>query len=110
MCIMFGRECDADICGACGATEVLDPVNRYDETVVGSCCRNVSIQRGVPKKTLLGHSEVHGFGLYCGEAIKKDDFICEYTGETLSVEESDRRHTIYEYQQTWYTFKLNESE
>ena len=109
LCVWFERECDADICGTCGATEVLDPVNRYNETVLKAYCSNVSIQRGVPSKTLLGHSEVHGFGLYCGEAIKKGGFICEYTGETVSKSESDRRHTIYEYQKTTYTFALNKS-
>jgi hypothetical protein len=110
LCVMFERECDADICSGCGATDVLDPVNRYNEAVLQSCCPNVPIQRGVPSKTLLGHSEVHGFGLYCGEAIKKGDFICEYTGETISKSESDRRHTIYEYQKSTYTFALNKSE
>ncbi|CAO2657552.1 Nn.00g036780.m01.CDS01 [Neocucurbitaria sp. VM-36] len=107
LCFKFRRECDADLCGTCGATEILDPVNRYNEDVIEGRCCNVAIQRGVPRRTLLGHSEVHGFGLYMGEDIKKDEYIGEYLGETISGREGNRRLTIYEYQQTMYLFKLN---
>ena len=109
LCVKFNRECDADLCGSCGATEILDPVNRYNEDVVARNCFNVAIQRGVPRKTLLGHSEVHGFGLYMGEDIEKGEYIGEYTGEAISVKEGDRRLTIYDYQKTMYLFRLNSS-
>lgn len=109
LCMKFRRECDADLCRTCGATEILDPVNRYNEDALKGRCFNVGIQRGVPKKTLLGHSGVHGFGLYAGEDINKDEYVGEYTGELISVKESDRRSTIYECQQTMYLFKLNMS-
>ncbi|RAR10939.1 hypothetical protein DDE82_000911 [Stemphylium lycopersici] len=107
LCVKFNRECDADLCGSCGATEILDPVNRYNEDVIARNCFNVAIQRGVPRKTLLGHSEVHGFGLYMGEDIEKGEYIGEYTGEAISVKEGDRRLTIYDYQKTMYLFRLN---
>ncbi|CAN9132329.1 unnamed protein product [Alternaria alternata] len=83
------------------------PLNRYNDDVVERNCCNVAIQRGVPRKTLLGHSEVHGFGLYMGEDIKSGDYIGEYTGEAISVKEGDRRVTIYDYQKTMYLFRLN---
>lgn len=110
LCVKFKRECDADLCGTCGATEILDPVNRYNEEALHDRCTNVGIQRGVPKKTLLGQSEVHGFGLYAGQDIKKDDIIGEYTGEIISVEESGRRAIIYEYEKNMYLFKLNKKQ
>ncbi len=109
LCVKFSRECDADLCGGCGASEILDPVNKYNEDILEGRCFNVAIQRGVPKKTLLGHSEVHGFGLYVGEDVKKDEYIGEYVGEIVSVQEGVRRYTIYHYQQTMYLFKLNTS-
>jgi hypothetical protein len=90
--------------------EVLDPVNRYNEGVVQGKCNNVAIQRNVPRKTLLGHSEVHGFGLYMGEDINRGEYIGEYTGEAISVKEGDRRGVISTYQQTMYLFKLSSSE
>ncbi|KAI8937747.1 hypothetical protein NX059_005447 [Plenodomus lindquistii] len=107
MCIKFERECDADLCGSCGATDILDPINRYNEEILRNKCANVAIQRGIPRKTLLGQSTVHGFGLYAGENIKKDDFIGEYKGEIISLQESERRSIVYGYQQTMYLFRLN---
>jgi hypothetical protein len=107
LCVKFKRECDADLCSTCGATDLLDPVHRYDEEMLKDRCTNVGIQRAVPKKTLLGESEVHGFGLYAGQYIEKDDIIGEYTGEVLSTEESNRRAEIYEYERNMYLFKLN---
>jgi hypothetical protein len=110
ICKKFRRECDADLCGNCGATEILDPVNRYDEELLEDGCNNVGIQRGVPKKTLLGRSEVHGFGLYAGQDMRKDDVIGEYTGEILSVGESARREIVYVYQKNMYLFQLNKGD
>jgi hypothetical protein len=108
LCSKFQRECDADICGSCGATELLDPVNRYNEELLKKRCNNIGLQRGVPKKTLLGKSEVHGFGLYAGQDIREDDVVGEYTGEILSVGESERREVIYHYEQNMYLFRLNQ--
>lgn len=106
-CFRLNRECDPDLCGRCGAHEVLDPMNKHDVDIVNGRCANVGIQRNVPKHTLLGHSEVAGFGLFAGEAIHKHEYIGEYKGEVLSKEESDRRGSIYHYRSTNYLFKLN---
>ncbi|KAF1958893.1 hypothetical protein CC80DRAFT_468692 [Byssothecium circinans] len=110
LCVQMARECDPDLCGSCGAIDILDPVNRYKgDLEYGRCC-NVHIQRGVPKKTLLGHSEVHGFGLYTGEDVKRDEFIGEYKGEVVTIGEGERRDIIYKEQQTMYLFKLNRAQ
>jgi SET domain-containing protein len=69
----------------------------------------VGIQRNVPKKTLLGQSEVHGFGLYAGQDIAQEDIIGEYTGEIVSLGEVYRRDVIYDYESTEYVFRLNKS-
>ncbi|KAH7406203.1 hypothetical protein DE146DRAFT_608522 [Phaeosphaeria sp. MPI-PUGE-AT-0046c] len=110
LCVKFERECDADLCGTCGATEVLDPLNRYDEEVLQDRCKNVAVQRGVSKKTLLGKSEVHGFGLYAGEDIYKGEHIGEYVGEIISSSESQRRGIVYHYEKNMYLFQLNEEQ
>ncbi|KAF2691905.1 SET domain-containing protein, partial [Lentithecium fluviatile CBS 122367] len=106
-CRQLLRECDPDLCGNCGAAEILDPINRHNEDVLWGRCRNVALQRGVPKKTLLGHSEVHGFGLYTGEAVKRGDLLGEYKGEIITRAESQRRSIVYGHQQTMYLFDLN---
>lgn len=104
-CYQMGRECDADLCGACGVCEVLDPVNRQEDLKFK--CHNASIQRGVPKHTLLGDSGVHGMGLYAGQSIRAHEFIGEYKGEVITRQEADRRGAVYEYQDNSYLFSLN---
>ncbi|TKA81060.1 hypothetical protein B0A49_00680 [Cryomyces minteri] len=87
--------------------DLLDPMNRYNEEAIKGRCSNVEIQRGVPKKTLLGNSEFHGFGLYMGEKVKQYQFIGEYKGEIIGTKEMIRREVVYAFMNTWYTFKLN---
>ncbi|KAK6002925.1 hypothetical protein QM012_001675 [Aureobasidium pullulans] len=82
-------------------------LHRYDDQYLPRRCRNVAIQRGVPKRTLLGRSVVHGFGLYAGEPIAKDEFIGEYQGEIITRDETERRGAIYDFQKLSYIFDLN---
>ena len=103
----MNRECDPDLCGGCGVHLVLDPVNRYDDAIQKNHCQNAPIQLGVPKRTLLGDSRVHGFGLYAGEPIKENEFVGEYTGEIITKEETERRGVIYREQNRSYLFNLN---
>ncbi|KAI9712133.1 MAG: hypothetical protein M1812_006971 [Candelaria pacifica] len=63
--------------------------------------------RGVPKRTLLGHSEIQGWGLYMGEAVTGGEFLGEYKGEVLSNAEAVRRGAIYAQRETCYLFTLN---
>lgn len=112
-CYQLNRECDPDLCQSCHASEVLDPVNRYNEKVLEGKCHNVMVQRGVPKRTLIGVSKLlhdggkHGFGLYMGEACHKGDFIGEYVGEIVSDNEAGRRGAVYDKIEMSYLFDLN---
>ncbi|KAI9706558.1 MAG: hypothetical protein M1836_003565 [Candelina mexicana] len=106
-CYVLNRECDEDLCHTCGAVEVLDPVNRYNNEVAKVRCSNVYMQRGVPKHTLLGHSEIQGWGLNMGEAVTAGEFLGEYKGEVLSNAEAVRRGAIYAQKETCYLFTLN---
>ncbi|KAK3057944.1 hypothetical protein LTR09_001021 [Extremus antarcticus] len=72
-----------------------------------SGCRNGSIQRGVPKHTLLGDSGVHGLGLWACEDIREHEFVGEYKGEIITKKEADRRGAVYEHQKLSYLFTLN---
>jgi hypothetical protein len=92
ICIQLNRECDADLCGTCGAAERADPVNARDDKLHGSGCQNCALQRGVGKSLVLGRSQLHGYGVYAAEDIRKDEFIAEYAGEIVSGAEGDRRY------------------
>jgi histone-lysine N-methyltransferase EZH2 len=106
----MNRECDPELCRGCDAAEALDPLNlnRCCDHLVEGGCRNVSILRGIPKKTLLGHSTipVAGWGLFTGEDFREDDYIGEYTGERVSEEEMLRRDAIYKHENTKYGWQL----
>lgn len=106
-CYALGRECDADLCGSCGVCELLDPVHRRVDGDSRKKCSNASLQKGVPKHTLLGDSGVHGMGLYAGEHIKRHEFVGEYKGEVITNGEADRRGAVYEKQNSTYLFSLN---
>ncbi|KAI9810172.1 MAG: hypothetical protein M1827_006617 [Pycnora praestabilis] len=106
-CYRLNRECDEDLCGSCGSADVLNPVNRYNDEVAASGCSNVYMQRSIPKRTLLGHSEIQGWGLYMGEPVKSHEFLGEYVGEVISKEEGNRRGAVYAHRETMYLFKLN---
>lgn len=110
VCWQLGRECDPDLCGSCGVCDVVDPVNKYNDSVLIGRCRNASIQRGVPKHTLLGDSGVHGLGLYACENIRQNDFVGEYKGEIIAKKEADRRGAVYEHQKLSYLFSLNKAQ
>ena len=88
----------------------MDPLNRYDDTLVAGKCRNAFMQRGVPKRTLLGDSGVHGMGLYAGENIQRHEFVGEYKGEVITSEEGQRRGAVYDSQRLSYLFRLNEKQ
>ncbi|KAF2202581.1 hypothetical protein GQ43DRAFT_391789 [Delitschia confertaspora ATCC 74209] len=110
LCQTLNRECDPDLCGKCGAAEVLDPTNRYNDEIRKGKCTNVYIQLNLPKKTFLAHSEVHGFGLLVGEKVKAGEYLGEYKGEVLTRWESGRRGVIYHHLKTNYLFKLNKDQ
>jgi len=72
-------------------------------------CGNCSIFIGKRKKTCVSQSLVaDNYGLFANEDIDKDDFICEYIGELLSREETDRRSVFNDQLGLNYFFKLND--
>jgi len=106
ICYQLNRECDPDLCLACGVREVLEPTDYNDGFQLGRC-RNASIQRGDAKHTVLGDSKIHGLGLYAGEPITQHDFVAEYKGEIITRAEGERRGAVHVHQQLSYLFTLN---
>jgi len=128
-CFAASRECDPDLCGKCGASmrdEFLAELAQgaaFAKAAAGSGeengadsglkdkvsgCKNTVIRRGRCKRTRVGVSAVHGWGLYLLENAKKDDLIIEYLGEVISQPEADRRGVIYDKQGLSYLFNIND--
>ncbi|KAI9783004.1 MAG: hypothetical protein M1816_001618 [Peltula sp. TS41687] len=88
----------------------MDPTNRYNDGILRNACGNVNVQRGSPKRTLLGISEVEGYGLFMGEPVKAKEYLGEYVGELVSTTEASRRGEIYQLQALSYLFSVNKGQ
>lgn len=67
----------------CCALDRIDLKNKYNNDLFTIGCQNIVLQRGVPKKLLIGESTLKdvGFGAYVAEDARKGDFLGEYIGE-----------------------------
>ncbi|KAG4427515.1 hypothetical protein IFR05_017002, partial [Cadophora sp. M221] len=86
----------------------INPANKYDDELFTTGCQNVYLQRGISKATVMGESQLVGFGLYLAEAVKKGDFLSEYVGENISSEEAGRRGIVYDRKFLSFLFDLNQ--
>ncbi|KAI2512558.1 hypothetical protein MHU86_1777 [Fragilaria crotonensis] len=103
-CFAAKRECDPDLCKACGACT--DPPNQPATT---QRCLNDQIGMRRHCHLLLGKSSIEdaGWGIYTRHALKKGDYVHEYVGEVISQEEAERRGRIYDKVNRSYLFNLS---
>ncbi|KUJ18932.1 uncharacterized protein LY89DRAFT_667979 [Mollisia scopiformis] len=106
ICIQMNRECGPQ-CISCGAHARINPANKHDDALFTHGCQNVPLQRGVHKTTVVGESQLVGFGLYLAEPVRKGEFISEYTGEVISSQEAERRGITYDRKFQSFLFDLN---
>ncbi|CAJ0764025.1 5367_t:CDS:10, partial [Entrophospora sp. SA101] len=97
-CFNSGRECDPDRCRCPASKCSHEPPEN---------CKNMPILKGCFKHTLVGISNVSGWGLYVMEYVNKNDYLGEYVGELISQKEAERRGRIYDKRGVSFLFNLN---
>ncbi|CAJ0840874.1 5397_t:CDS:10, partial [Entrophospora sp. SA101] len=98
-CFENNRECDFDICKCPAGVQCIYNSDTY--------CKNVMVQQGRSKSTIIGFSTVAGWGLFMREEVRKSEYIGEYIGEIISHAEADRRGKIYDKRRSSFLFNLN---
>ena len=123
-CYVAHRECDPDLCTACGSYEVIERANalyrqksgvifKDDEKKLScplraGCCQNSNMQARKNKRVLVSASRIHGWGAYLFRGAEKNELLYEYKGEVLSQDEAERRGKHYDKSNCSFLFNLND--
>ncbi|XP_057516218.1 histone-lysine N-methyltransferase EZ3 isoform X1 [Amaranthus tricolor] len=106
-CFAADRECDPDVCRncwvSCGGGSLGEPPKRGEGQ-----CGNMNLLLRQRQRVLLGRSDVAGWGAFIKNAVNKNDYLGEYTGELVSHREADKRGKIYDLANSSYLFDLND--
>lgn len=98
------RSCDPDFCDHCEAS-ILPSQIKFDSRN----CRNVGVLTGRHKRTVIGQSSVHGFGLFAGEVFEVGDLIGIYGGGIMDSKKADRIGHLYDAKDHTFFFDVTQS-
>jgi CXC domain len=98
------RSCDPDFCDRCAAN-ILPSQIASDERG----CRNVGVPIGRHKRTIVGKSVVHGFGLFAGEVFEEGDLVGIYGGQIMDTKKADSLGFLYDAKDHTFFFDVTQS-
>lgn len=104
ICFSQGRECDPDRCRTC-----LDCKHDSDGKEIRWNCRNIGLRMNRRSRTLAGHSDVHGWGVFAATDIAKNEIVGEYVGEVIEQQDAERRGRIYDEVKFSFLFNITQS-
>lgn len=110
ICVKALRECDPDICKTCVCTIQINILKRQGKELpkTSNICKNIDMMCQRKRKLFVGKSKVcPGLGLYSGEVIEKEEYICLYSGEIITDADSENRGIIQDAIEETYLFNLN---
>lgn len=72
-------------------------------------CRSSDTITSMHKRTLIGRSAVHGYGLFAGEFFAIGDLVGQYCGRVMSPELADKSLRSSQARKQTYAFELTDS-
>lgn len=72
-------------------------------------CRNGPVTVGRHKRTFIGKSEIHGFGLFAAERFDPGDLVGIYSGQLIDTRLADMIGRIYDATNRTYIFNVTET-
>lgn len=97
------RACNPDFC-ECDVTCLPQHISIQKRQ-----CKNWPIILGKHKKTFIGTSSIHGFGLFAGERFDNGDLVGIYSGQLIDTRLADMIGRIYDATNRTYIFNMTES-
>jgi histone-lysine N-methyltransferase EZH2 len=98
------RSCDPDFCDHCQANLLPSQISSTERG-----CRNVGVPIGRHKRTIIGKSAVHGFGLFAGEVFEEGDLVGIYGGQILDTKKADTLGFLYDAKDHTFFFDVTQS-
>lgn len=107
--------CTPGICACTKSQETCNPLvtkrcNCKPTNHNNSCstvpCNNIPFNSMKRKRTLLGHSKVHGYGLFAAEYIEKGQFVGLYIGQLVDTNVAELLGFAYDEQGHTFLFDL----
>lgn len=102
-CWEHNRACTPDFCSCdCSILPQHIPIQKRR-------CHNLPASIAKHKKTYVGKSEVHGFGLFAGEPFDKGELVGVYSGQLIDTRLADMIGRLYDATDRTYIFNVTES-
>lgn len=72
-------------------------------------CRNVGVLTKRHKKTIIGKSSVHGYGLFAGEVFEEGDLVGIYGGGIMDTRKADMIGHMYDFKDHTFFFDVTQT-
>lgn len=102
-CWDHNRACNPDFCD-CDACFLPNRISISKRN-----CRNIPASIALHKKTYVGKSDVHGFGLFAAERFECGDLVGVYSGQLIDTRLADMIGRLYDATDRTYIFNVTES-
>lgn len=102
-CWDHNRACSPDFCD-CDACILPNRISTAKRN-----CRNIPASIALHKKTYVGKSDVHGFGLFAAERFECGNLVGVYSGQLIDTRLADMIGRLYDATDRTYIFNVTES-